>query len=103
MKAWIAAQMLGALKLLGAWAVEFWCTDERALKNRERDRQMWWNFKSRAAATENKEDDRIARYIQIRFNFHDSPDAKANERMLAKLGLPGHALGGEGGQAPPNA
>ncbi|MFH0981904.1 MAG: hypothetical protein V2A79_10225 [Planctomycetota bacterium] len=87
MKQWLATLMLGALRLAGERMVAWWCTEQRGLEARARDRELWWRFKVKAEGTETPADNLIAGYLRARFNFHDSPLEKLHKDMMARTGL----------------
>ena len=62
-------------------------TKERGECHRASDRERWWKFAQRAKLSPGKADDAIATYLQARFNFHDSPEAKASKDMAMRAGL----------------
>lgn len=74
---WVASILVSVAKRIAPAAVCWYCTEARGEQHRESDRLRWWGFKQRAEGTKTKADDAIAVYLQARFNFHDSPDAKA--------------------------
>jgi len=84
---WLGAIGIGILKRLAPAIVCAYCTAERGEGHREGDRQRWWKFSESAKASKTKADDAIAAYLRARFNFHDSPETKANKKLAEKAGL----------------
>lgn len=78
---------IGIVKKLAPAVVIAYFTKERGEQHRESDRQRWWAFTCKAAASPGKADDAIATYLQARFNFHDSPEDKRAKDIARKAGV----------------
>jgi hypothetical protein len=75
--AWLGSISLAILKRVAPALVVWYFTQARGEQHRESDRLRWWGFKQRSELTKTKADDALAVYLQARFSFHDSPEAKA--------------------------
>lgn len=74
---WLISILVSIAKRIVPKLVIWYFTEERGLAHRESDRAKCWALKEAAEQSKTKADDALATYLQARFNFHQSPEAKA--------------------------
>lgn len=79
---WLCSILVAVGKRLVPSMIVWYFTQARGEAHRESDRLKWWRFNQRAETTKTKADDALSVYLKARCNFHDSPEAKANRKLI---------------------
>lgn len=86
MKKWIADVLWDALWIFLRRLHDWFFDADRAVRQRFKDRERWWNYKLKAEQTASKRDDMRAEWFRVRFDFKTNPTA-----ALARGDLDPHA------------
>ncbi len=65
--------LFDALMHAGARLHDWFFTEERAVRWREKLRDRWWRYKTRAEGTQSKRDDRRAKCWQLLMDYNTPP------------------------------